>query len=88
MKNFYYGMSCSDANETQIKIVWYYNNVLGRPSKKKIISRERGLSRLGHRDGQSDGFAELPSEFRFADRARHAYGLPALGKAPASMSKA
>ena len=37
-------MACpgSDANETQVKLVWYYNNVLGRPQKKKIIARERG----------------------------------------------
>ena len=41
MSKVYYGMSGSDANETQIKIVWYYNNVLGRPNKKKIISRHR-----------------------------------------------
>src|SRR5689334_14927842 len=39
MSRIYYGMSGSDANETQIKLVWYYNNVLGRPEKKKIISR-------------------------------------------------
>jgi L-2,4-diaminobutyrate transaminase len=38
----FYGMSGSDANETQIKLAWYYNNILGRPEKKKIISRERG----------------------------------------------
>ncbi len=37
MKKVYYGMSGSDANETQIKLVWYYNNVKGRPNKKKII---------------------------------------------------
>ncbi|MDB6045406.1 MAG: bioA [Gammaproteobacteria bacterium] len=42
MKRIYYGLSGSDANETQLKIVWYYNNVLGRPEKKKIISRWRG----------------------------------------------
>lgn len=42
MSKVYYGLSGSDANETQIKLVWYYNNVLGRPQKKKIISRERG----------------------------------------------
>lgn len=42
MKRIYYGSSGSDANETQVKIVWYYNNVLGRPRKKKIISRWRG----------------------------------------------
>jgi L-2,4-diaminobutyrate transaminase len=42
MKRIYYGLSGSDANETQLKIAWYYNNVLGRPEKKKIISRWRG----------------------------------------------
>jgi L-2,4-diaminobutyrate transaminase len=42
MKRIYYGLSGSDANETQLKVVWYYNNVLGRPEKKKIISRWRG----------------------------------------------
>jgi 4-aminobutyrate---pyruvate transaminase len=31
--------SGSEANDTQIKLVWYMNNALGRPSKKKIISR-------------------------------------------------
>ncbi|MEQ8964685.1 MAG: aminotransferase [Azospirillaceae bacterium] len=42
MSKVFYGLSGSDANETQVKIVWYYNNVLGRPEKKKIISRLRG----------------------------------------------
>jgi 4-aminobutyrate--pyruvate transaminase len=31
--------SGSEANDTQVKLVWYLNNALGRPSKKKIISR-------------------------------------------------
>ena len=31
--------SGSEANDTQIKLVWYLNNALGRPRKKKIISR-------------------------------------------------
>ena len=31
--------SGSEANDTQIKLVWYMNNALGRPRKKKIISR-------------------------------------------------
>ncbi len=42
MQRICYGLSGSDSNETQIKIVWYYNNVLGRTQKKKIISRWRG----------------------------------------------
>jgi len=42
MSKVFYGLSGSDANETQAKLVWYYNNLLGRPAKKKIIARERG----------------------------------------------
>jgi L-2,4-diaminobutyrate transaminase len=42
MSKIFYGMSGSDANETQAKLVWYYNNLRGKPKKKKIISRERG----------------------------------------------
>jgi len=33
--------SGSEANDTQIKLVWYMNNALGRPGKKKIISRQK-----------------------------------------------
>ena len=33
--------SGSEANDTQVKLVWYYNNALGRPQKKKIISRQK-----------------------------------------------
>lgn len=42
MSKVFYGMSGSDANETQAKLVWYYNNLRGKPKKKIIISRERG----------------------------------------------
>ncbi|MEJ1157894.1 aminotransferase [Prosthecomicrobium sp. N25] len=34
-----FSSSGSEANDTQIKLAWYYNNALGRPDKKKIISR-------------------------------------------------
>jgi 4-aminobutyrate--pyruvate transaminase len=33
--------SGSEANDTAIKLAWYVNNALGRPQKKKIISRQR-----------------------------------------------
>ncbi|MEM6414245.1 MAG: aminotransferase [Pseudomonadota bacterium] len=42
MRRVFFGLSGSDANETQLKLVWYYNNVLGRPEKKKVIARTRG----------------------------------------------
>ncbi|HXW40766.1 MAG TPA: aminotransferase [Xanthobacteraceae bacterium] len=31
--------SGSEANDSQVKLVWYLNNALGRPRKKKIVSR-------------------------------------------------
>lgn len=34
--------SGSEANDTQIKLQWYYNNAHDRPEKKKIIARHRG----------------------------------------------
>ncbi|HXH04233.1 MAG TPA: aspartate aminotransferase family protein [Candidatus Competibacteraceae bacterium] len=55
MTRVYYGLSGSDANETNIKLVWYYNNVLGRPEKKKIISRWRGYHGSGIMTGSLTG---------------------------------
>lgn len=42
MSKVFFGNSGSDANDTQVKLVWLYNNVQGRTQKKKIISRLRG----------------------------------------------
>lgn len=42
MSKVFFGNSGSDANDTQVKLAWYYNNALGRPRKKKIIARRRG----------------------------------------------
>lgn len=40
MSKVFFTNSGSEANDTQVKLVWYYNNVLGRPKKKKIIARK------------------------------------------------
>lgn len=42
VSKIYYGSSGSDANDTQIKMIWYMNNALGRPKKKKFIARLKG----------------------------------------------
>ncbi len=47
MARVFFGASGSDANETQLKLIWYYNNLLGRPKKKKIISRMNGYHGSG-----------------------------------------
>ncbi|OAN44478.1 aspartate aminotransferase family protein [Magnetospirillum moscoviense] len=36
-----FACSGSESNDTAIKLIWYRNNALGRPDKKKIIARER-----------------------------------------------
>ena len=37
----FFTSSGSEANDTQIKLAWHYNNARGKPKKKKIISRMR-----------------------------------------------
>ena len=85
MSRVFFGLSGSDANETNIKLVWYVNNVLGRPEKKKIISRWRGYHGSGVMTGSLTGLevfhnafdlprppvlhTEAPYYFRRADRA-------------------
>jgi len=55
MSRVYFGLSGSDANETNIKLIWYMNNVLGRPEKKKIVSRWRGYHGSGVMTGSLTG---------------------------------
>jgi len=42
MSKVFFANSGSEANDSVVKLVWYYNNALGRPEKKKIISRIKG----------------------------------------------
>ncbi|WP_020592666.1 aspartate aminotransferase family protein [Kiloniella laminariae] len=42
MSKVIFANSGSEANDTIVKLIWYYNNALGRPEKKKIISRIKG----------------------------------------------
>jgi 4-aminobutyrate---pyruvate transaminase len=39
MSKVFFNNSGSEANDTVVKMVWYYNNALGRPRKKKIIAQ-------------------------------------------------
>ncbi len=63
MSKVYFGMSGSDANETNIKLIWYYNNILGRPEKKKIISRWRGYHGSGLMTGSLTGLELFHKKF-------------------------
>jgi L-2,4-diaminobutyrate transaminase len=59
----FYGLSGSDANETQVKLVWYYNNILGRPRKKKIIARERAYHGASILSGSLTGMSFYHTAF-------------------------
>jgi 4-aminobutyrate--pyruvate transaminase len=77
-----FAASGSEANDSQVKLIWYYNNARGLPEKKKIISRVKayhgvtlaatslcGLA-ANHRDFDAPfAFAlhtDCPHHYRFA----------------------
>src|SRR3954454_17376061 len=57
LSKIFCGTSGSDANDTNFKLVRYYNNLLGRPQKKKIISRLGSYHGLTHAAGSLPGIA-------------------------------
>ena len=75
--------SGSEANDTQIKLIWYYNTALGRPEKKKIISRIKAYHGVTIAAGSLTGLpfahqdfdlplpgilhADCPHHYRFAE---------------------
>ncbi len=63
MSKVYFGLSGSDANETNIKLVWYYHNMIGKPEKKKIISRWRGYHGSGLMTGSLTGLELFHKKF-------------------------
>ena len=43
MSKVFFANSGSEANDTAVKMIYYYNNARGRPEKKKIIARQFGF---------------------------------------------
>lgn len=79
-----FASSGSEANDAAVKLVWYYNNLLGRPKKKKIISRLNGYHGVTVAAGSLTGLAHVHRDFdlplpsvRHADCPSHYhFGLP------------
>ncbi|MGY6533713.1 MAG: aminotransferase class III-fold pyridoxal phosphate-dependent enzyme [Pararhodobacter sp.] len=63
MARVYFGLGGSDANDTNVKLIWYYNNILGRPQKKKIISRWRAYHGSGLISGSLTGLPLFHAKF-------------------------
>lgn len=55
--------SGSEANDTQIKLIWHYNNAIGKPAKKKIISREKAYHGSTIGAGSLTGLPAFHEEF-------------------------
>jgi len=84
MAKVFFTNSGSEANDTVVKLVWYYNNALGRPDKKKIIARQRGYhgvtvasASLTGLPGNHKGFdLPLPRILHTACPHHYRHGLP------------
>jgi L-2,4-diaminobutyrate transaminase len=63
LSKVFFGTSGSDANDTNYKLVRYYNNLLGRPNKKKVIARTGGYHGLTFAAGSLTGIAAYHKAF-------------------------
>jgi L-2,4-diaminobutyrate transaminase len=89
MSKVYFGLGGSDANETNIKLVWYYHNILGQPQKKKIISRWRGYHGSGLVTGSMTGLQLFHDKFDLPlDRVLHTQAPYYFRRPDLSMSEA
>jgi len=72
MSRIFWGLQGSDAHETQVKIIWYYNNVLGRPKKKKLVARHRAYHGLTCMSASLSGVPRFHAGFDLPfERVRH-----------------
>jgi 4-aminobutyrate--pyruvate transaminase len=77
----FYGCSGSEANDTQIKFLWYAANAQGMPQKRKIIARQKAYHGVTVAAGSLTGLPNnhksfnLPLDFaRYADCPHHYRG--------------
>ncbi len=63
MSKVLFANSGSEANDLAIKLIWYYNNALGRPEKKKIISRNKGYHGITVATGSLTGLNPIHNDF-------------------------
>jgi 4-aminobutyrate---pyruvate transaminase len=63
MSKVFFASSGSEANDTAVKLVWYYNNALNRPKKKKIIGRIGGYHGITVASGSMTGITRNHTDF-------------------------
>ena len=63
MSKVLFQSSGSEANDTAIKLAWYYHHANGKPTKKKIIGRVRGYHGTGLATASVTGLPHMHSDF-------------------------
>jgi 4-aminobutyrate--pyruvate transaminase len=63
MSKAFFANSGSEANDTAVKLVWYYNNALNRPNKRKIIGRQGGYHGTTVATSSLTGLPDLHRDF-------------------------
>ena len=90
MARVFFGCSGSDANDTAFKLVRYYNNLRGRPEKKKIISRKGAYHGLTYASASLTGIEgyhtafDLPVEGVLHTSCAHHYAFAEPGETEAA----
>jgi len=64
MSKAFFANSGSEANDSAVKMIWYYNNAVGRPRKKKLIGRIKGYHGITVAAGSLTG---LPANHKLFD---------------------
>jgi len=92
MARVFFGNSGSDANDTAVKLVTYYNNLRGKPAKKKIISRMGAYHGLTVASGSLTGIAgyhtafDLPVKGVLHTSCPHYFGFAEKGESEAAFT--
>ena len=63
MTKVFFACSGSEANDTIVRMIWYHNNALGRPRKKKMIARKRAFHGSTCVAGSLTGLPHLQADF-------------------------
>ncbi len=88
LNKIFFGNSGSDANDTNVKLVWYYNNLRGKMRKKKIIARKKAYHGVTIVASSLSGLPNLHASFDVPlDRFLHVSTPHHYWEAPAGMSE-
>ncbi|WP_295545677.1 aspartate aminotransferase family protein [uncultured Pseudacidovorax sp.] len=63
MARVFFANSGSEANDSAVKMIWYYFNAIGKPAKKKIIARDRAYHGVTVASASLGGLAANHSDF-------------------------